>query len=48
MVDRNKFKVYENERFIFQWMIKTEEFVCSTMEAMKARSEAMLLVMVVL
>lgn len=44
MVDRNKLKNCNNERFIFQWKIKTKELVCSTVEIEKARNEAMLLV----
>lgn len=44
MVDRNKFKDCNNERFIFWLKIKTKELVCSTMEIVKVRNEAMLLV----
>lgn len=44
MVGRNKFKNCNNERFIYQWKIKTKELVGSTVEIVKARNEAVLLV----
>jgi len=48
MVDGSKFKDCNNERCIFQWKIKTKELVCSTVEIVKARNEAMWVVTVVL